>query len=342
MTGMPVVRAGSLAYEWRERDPSGYAAADEWSHPGLATDEDGSILAFDPTRSTPTRLDGTEAWPSGLPDLRCGHSLAISGRGRARRLWITDPGRRARLVDGAVVRTVHAPRVVALDATGRPVVDLGPPDDLPFRPTAVAVREPADGGDGGLWVADGYGSSRVHRHAPDGRWLGTLDGSETGRVFDCPHAIFVDQRGGQPRLLVADRGNARVVAYDLDGSWLGTLADGAFSAPSGFAASVDQLVVADLHARLEILDADDRLVGVLGDGGRRRDAPGWPNAERDGQVVRPEPEPGRFSSPHGLAITPDGSIYVAEWVVGGRLVELRPRGQTVMARPDAATAEPPR
>jgi len=68
---------------------------------------------------------GPEAWPSGLPELRCGHSLAVTGRGCTRRLWITDPGRRARLVEGAIARTEHEPRVVALEATGSPVLDLG-------------------------------------------------------------------------------------------------------------------------------------------------------------------------------------------------------------------------
>ena len=33
-------------------------------------------------------------------------------------------------------------------------------------------------------------------------------------------------------------------------------------------------------------------------------------------------EEGRFNSPHGVAVDPGGSIYVAEWLIGGRYVKL--------------------
>ena len=31
---------------------------------------------------------------------------------------------------------------------------------------------------------------------------------------------------------------------------------------------------------------------------------------------------GKFNSPHGLAVDADGNIFVAEWLVGGRINKL--------------------
>ena len=47
-----------------------------------------------------------------------------------------------------------------------------------FAPTSVAVNETRHGGNGDVWVADGYGESLVHRYGADGRYLSTLTGEE--------------------------------------------------------------------------------------------------------------------------------------------------------------------
>ncbi len=47
-----------------------------------------------------------------------------------------------------------------------------------FAPTSVAVNGPRHGGNGDVWVADGYGESLVHRYSADGRYLSTLTGEE--------------------------------------------------------------------------------------------------------------------------------------------------------------------
>jgi DNA-binding beta-propeller fold protein YncE len=46
------------------------------------------------------------------------------------------------------------------------------------------------------------------------------------------------------------------------------------------------------------------------------ETPGWPNVPAD-RIV-----PGKFNSPHGLAVDRDGNLYVAEWLIGGRTVKL--------------------
>ena len=33
-------------------------------------------------------------------------------------------------------------------------------------------------------------------------------------------------------------------------------------------------------------------------------------------------EAGKFNSPHGLAVDANGNLYVAEWLIGGRVTKL--------------------
>src|SRR5688572_13634240 len=74
----------------------------------------------------------------------------------------------------------------------------------PFNhPTAVAVSL-----NGEIYVADGYGNSRVHKFSPDGRLL--LSWGSPGKgpgQFRVPHSIWVDRN---QRVSVCDRENDRV------------------------------------------------------------------------------------------------------------------------------------
>jgi hypothetical protein len=85
--------------------------------------------------------------------------------------------------------------------------------------------------------------------------------------------------------------------------------------------------------RISVFDAEDRFVcHALG----RPDAPlswetlaqartmGWPNTrDADGTIVRAPLEPGQLRAPHGISAAADGTIYVAEFAIRGRLVALR-------------------
>ncbi len=151
--------------------------------------------------------------------------------------------------------------------------------------------------------------------------------------FDCPHSVFVDRRATDPVVHVADRGNRRIQVFDLDGAFVRSYGSSFLRAPSAFAPIGDKLLVGDLHARLTLVDADDRLVAHVGDGGDSHAEPGWPNAivAADAIVAR-RSTPGAFGSPHGLATMSDGTIIVAEWRLGGRIVALRPVSGTQPAR----------
>jgi hypothetical protein len=116
-----------------------------------------------------------------------------------------------------------------------------------YCPCGTAVDEERLGGNGDIWVADGYGAGLVHRFDRHREHLLTLSGEEGGGRFLCPHAVFIDRRGGKtPELYIADRENRRVQVYDLDGRYLRTFGAAFLNSPSGFAVSGDLLVVAEL------------------------------------------------------------------------------------------------
>jgi hypothetical protein len=74
--------------------------------------------------------------------------------------------------------------------------------------------------------------------------------------------------------------------------------------------------IPELHARLAILDDHDKLITYIGENAAACKLPGWPN------LPAAQIHPGKFNSPHGVAVDSDGNLYVAEWIVGGRVTKL--------------------
>ena len=67
---------------------------------------------------------------------------------------------------------------------------------------------------GNIFVADGYGNSRIVKISPEGQWakaVGTYgDGQDQ---FKTPHGVTADAQGN---IYIADRGNRRIQVYDND------------------------------------------------------------------------------------------------------------------------------
>jgi DNA-binding beta-propeller fold protein YncE len=167
-----------------------------------------------------------------------------------------------------------------------------------------------------IWVADGYGSSRVNRYSAAGDLIRSLDGTEGAGRFNCPHGIWFDRRKSPMELYVADRGNRRIQVFDSEGRYLRSFGDSFLTSPDCFVIDGDTVVIPELLGRVTVLDADDKLLYHLGENeraGKDKD-PEWPNTN---PVV-----PGKFNSPHGAALDASGNIFVVEWRKGGRVIKL--------------------
>jgi len=325
------VMIGPAPYRWEEIVfPD--APNDGWAHHGVAVLEEGTVLFARPDRATLALFDNEGLMRSEVgTELTEMHKMTVVGQGADRAVWVADNGHKY---------LPHQPRYLDFVRPGRVVLvglddgavegEIETPDQEVYErdawsPCAVAVDEERLGGSGEIWVADGYGKSLLHRFTPGGELLETIDGSQSGKVFDTPHDVVIDRRRTTPELYVADRSNGRVVVLGLGGEYLREFGAGVLTSPSGIATSGELLLVTELKGSVAVFDGADELVARLGEA-QHADSEAWPNALDDlGNTVRPpDLRSGHFNSPHGVATDAAGSIYVTEWLIGGRLVRLVP------------------
>ncbi len=206
-------------------------------------------------------------------------------------------------------------KVVKTDLDGKVVWELGVPEASgkykngePYIPTNLAFSP-----DGGFYVADGYGSNWIHQYDSKANYVKTFGGSgkEAGQVQQ-PHGIWLDDRGGDPLLAVADRGNRRIQYFSLDGKHVSFATDG-MRLPCHFSIRGKEMLVPDLQSIITILDEKNKVITQLGDG--------------DPTNLRGRPRrdfvPGKFIHPHDAMFLRNGNILVAEWVPIGRVTLLR-------------------
>ena len=273
-----------------------------------------SIFVFDP--------EGKFARAFGQQFQGGGHGLEVRAEGDTQFLWVTGYQQLknfAKLtLTGELVWEKRAPMESQLYPEGEDTKPVKRWGRNAFMPTNFAFLP-----DGGFFLADGYGSWRIHRYDKDGKWLSMFGepGKGAGQ-FDTPHGLWIDNRPGRaPSLVVADRANKRLQWFTLEGQHLKTL-DG-FILPANIDSHGDVLLVPDLSARITLLDKNDQVIAHLGED------PAWrEQVLKDGMKLRRSEKgedwvPGKFLHPHDACFDAGGNIFVAEWVHTGRITKLR-------------------
>jgi DNA-binding beta-propeller fold protein YncE len=241
---------------------------------GVAVNSKGHIFLFQ--RATPMLSEydehGTYLRSLGEGLFTHPHGLRVDDDDN---LWTTDDGNHL---------------VLKLSPAGRVLLVLGrkgvaaEADWLFNQPTDVAF-----GKNGEIYVADGYGNSRVVKFDREGNFLKTWGRYGTGPgEFNLPHTIAVDHDG---RVYVGDRENMRIQIFDADGAFLKEWRGIGY--PYGLFISSDQHVwmIDGGYDRIVEFDQDGKLVGTFGEPGHA---------------------PGQFAWGHFLAIGKDQAIYVAD------------------------------
>jgi len=212
-------------------------------------------------------------------------------------IWVTDVGRHQVFKfshEGELLLTLGEDRVPGADKTHFNL------------PTDVAVQD-----DGGFFVSDGYGNSRVMKFSSAGKFefQWGSEGSKHGQ-FDLPHGIAI---GNQDKVFVADRSNARIQVFNREGHFILQWAGPEIGRPYGIAIGQDQKI-------------------YVVDGGDQPDTP--PDRSRamrlglDGKVEvtfgRFGNYDGQFQMGHDIAVAKDQAVYVVD-ILGARVQKFVPK-----------------
>lgn len=240
----------------------------------VATDKDDNLYVFHRGKQPIMVFDKTgkllRSWGDG--QVKIAHGLRLDGQGN---VWTTDLG-------------TH--QVIKYDPQGKVLLTLGTKN----KPgtTKETFNKPADIAitpNGDVYVADGYGNSRVVKFSKDGKYL--LEWGKKGKgpgEFNLPHAIFLNAKG---QVYVGDRENNRIQVFDPNGKFLEQWTNS--GAPYGlFLEKNERVLVADGRGnRINFLDLQGKLLNSWGMKGT---------------------DPGQFRMPHGICADSQGIIYVAE------------------------------
>ena len=190
---------------------------------------------------------------------------------------------------------------------GTTVVAVTPDPGGSTAPVATGLNKPSGvalGADGTLYIADQHNHRIVQVDAAGDQSLlagsgsaGYADGTGAGASFNYPTGIAVAPDGA---IYVTDRYNNCIRAITAAGE-VTTLTCSGLTFPSGLAADATTLYVADeLSNRVLTVDRATGDVEDLAGSGTAGDD--------DGTGIEAS-----FNNPSGVAIGPDGTLYVTDW-----------------------------
>jgi hypothetical protein len=203
--------------------------------------------------------------------------------------------------DGTVLQKITAP------------VEAGFKQPNEWRVTSVVA-----GPDGSIYIANGYGDSRIFKFDKSGHYQMSFagKGKEDGKC-DCSHGLAVDTRYDQPLLLVCDRENLRLSHFDFDGKFVGHVTQH-LRRPCQVSFHGEHAIVSELQGRVTVLDKDNVPVAFLGDNPQQSQ---WANYGLPLDAIAPAV----FSAAHGCYIDSAANIYVSDWNKTGRVTKLTRR-----------------
>jgi hypothetical protein len=209
---------------------------------------------------------------------------------------------------------------VKMKTDGTIVMKITAPPEAGFKtPNEWRLTAAVPGPDGSIFIANGYGDSRIFRFDPKGEYRASYGGKgNSDGYFDCSHGLAVDTRYDQPLLLVCDRENRRLCHFDFDGKFVRTISQH-LRRPCQVSFYGDYALVSELEGRVAVLDKDNTSVAFLGDNPHRAQ---WANY----QLLPPEIAATSFSAAHGCYIDRQANVYVSDWNHTGRVTKLERLG----------------
>jgi hypothetical protein len=208
---------------------------------------------------------------------------------------------------------------VKMNLDGTPVRKIAAPAEAGFKaPNEWRITAAVPAPDGSIFIANGYGDSRIFRFDRNGNYLRSYSGkgSDPG-LLNCSHGLALDTRYDQPLLLVCDRENRRLCHFDFDGKYVDTVTQH-LRRPCQASFHGDYAVVSELEGRTTILDRDNAPVAFLGDNPHKDQ---WANYDLDPKTIAAA----CFSAAHGCFIDRDANVYISDWNQTGRVTKLAKR-----------------
>ena len=177
------IGSGDFTFEWNDewaKIPDTESARTGWAHNGAVVTDAGNIVTHhmgDP-RILIFDRDGNivEEWDTGISNA---HDVVLVKEGDTEYLWLAD-----NLSARAVKTTLSGKHVMTINTPDFPAYE-----SAEFKPTSVAVNEERFGGNGDIWVTDGYGEFYIHRFDKSGNYISTLSGEEGAAVQ--PISVFL-------------------------------------------------------------------------------------------------------------------------------------------------------
>src|SRR5438093_852873 len=245
---------GSQTYEWVKgwgQLPEGMEYGN--THGCIVSDSQGRIFVNTDTEHAVILFDRNgrflKSWGR---DFKGGaHGMAVVKEAGKEYLYLAHHGRHELVkatLDGEVLMTLGYPEKAGIYKQA---------DE--YKPTSVAL-----GPNGDIYVADGYGLSWIHQYDSKGEYIRSWGGkgTEPGQMRT-PHGIWLDTRGKEPLLAVADRENNRLQFFSLDGKFVSMVTE-ELRRPCHMDQRGTDLAIADLAGRVTIFDKNNRLITHLG------------------------------------------------------------------------------